>query len=70
MLFQNLLATFPPAALSSSSCPKVLDVGCGLGGHSFLLAEQFGAEVTALDVCSNMLDIAKDRKEEQTEKVR
>lgn len=40
---------------------KVLDVGCGIGGGNFLMAEKYGVEVTAVDLASNMIGIAWDR---------
>ncbi|GBP00347.1 Phosphoethanolamine N-methyltransferase 3 [Eumeta japonica] len=39
--------------------PKVLDLGSGLGGHSFLFAEKFGADVTGLDLSANMIAVAR-----------
>jgi phosphoethanolamine N-methyltransferase len=38
---------------------RVLDIGCGVGGPSMLLAEAFGAQVTAVDVSKNVLLSAK-----------
>ncbi|KAG6465827.1 hypothetical protein O3G_MSEX015420 [Manduca sexta] len=40
------------------SNPKVLDIGSGLGGHSFLIADNFDAEVIGIDLSVNMMDIA------------
>ena len=37
---------------------KVLDVGCGLGGSAFLMAEQFGLSVDGIDLSKNMIRIA------------
>ncbi|XP_013183990.2 uncharacterized protein LOC106129845 [Amyelois transitella] len=53
--------------------PKVLDVGSGLGGHSFLFAEKYGAEVLGLDLSENMLEIARkhlDKRPHLKDKVR
>lgn len=40
---------------------KVLDVGCGIGGGDFLMAEKYGVEVLGLDLASNMVGIAWER---------
>ncbi|MFN8443543.1 MAG: methyltransferase domain-containing protein [Caldilineaceae bacterium] len=39
----------------------VLDVGCGLGGAAFYMAEHFAAQVDGLDLSSNMLAFAHER---------
>src|SRR3954465_4943185 len=39
----------------------VLDVGCGLGGAAFLLAQMFGARVHGIDLSRNMLERAQAR---------
>ena len=39
----------------------VLDVGCGLGGSAFLMAEQYKAVVTGIDLSENMLELARDK---------
>ena len=38
----------------------ILDVGCGTGGHAFLLSEK-GYTVTGVDISENMLSIAKEK---------
>ncbi|XP_060081828.1 uncharacterized protein LOC132561114 [Ylistrum balloti] len=43
---------------------KVLDVGCGIGGNAFYMAKEFGVKVIAMDLSSNMIDIAKERAKE------
>ena len=43
---------------------KVLDVGCGIGGSAFYMAENFGAEVIGIDLSTNMVNIALERLEE------
>lgn len=40
---------------------RVLDVGCGLGGAAFYMAEYFAAQVDGLDLSSNMLAFAEER---------
>jgi phosphoethanolamine N-methyltransferase len=40
---------------------RVLDVGCGLGGAAFLMAQAFDARVHAIDLSQNMLQIAEER---------
>lgn len=37
---------------------KVLDVGCGLGGHDFYMAEKYGAIIDAIDLSRNMVTAA------------
>jgi phosphoethanolamine N-methyltransferase len=48
------LVAFKPAM-------DVLDVGCGLGGAAFLMAQTFGARVHGIDLSRNMLQIAQAR---------
>ena len=40
---------------------KVLDVGCGLGGSAFLMAEQFELSVDGIDLSQNMIRIAQKK---------
>lgn len=40
---------------------KVLDVGCGIGGGNFLMAQKFGVEVLAMDLSANVIGIAWER---------
>jgi phosphoethanolamine N-methyltransferase len=47
--------------LSLSANPKILDIGSGLGGAAFYLAERYGAEVTGLDLAPEMVAIANER---------
>jgi phosphoethanolamine N-methyltransferase len=37
---------------------KVLDVGCGIGGGDFYMAENFDVEVIAIDLSINMISLA------------
>lgn len=37
---------------------KVLDVGCGIGGGDFYMAEQFDVEVVGIDLSVNMISLA------------
>jgi len=49
---------------------KVLDVGCGIGGSAFYMVKNFQVNVIAVDLSTNMLEIAKERaKEFEGEKV-
>ena len=40
---------------------QVLDAGCGLGGAAFVMARDYGASVTGVDVSANMIRRATDR---------
>nr|XP_043634124.1 phosphoethanolamine N-methyltransferase 3-like [Erigeron canadensis] len=40
---------------------KVLDVGCGIGGGDFYMAENFGVDVAGIDLSVNMISIAIER---------
>ncbi|KAJ9708450.1 hypothetical protein PVL29_000474 [Vitis rotundifolia] len=40
---------------------KVLDVGCGIGGGDFYMAEDFDVEVVGIDLSINMISIALER---------
>lgn len=40
---------------------KVLDVGCGIGGGDFYMAENFDVEVVAIDLSINMISMAIER---------
>ncbi|CAM6108571.1 unnamed protein product [Calypogeia fissa] len=40
---------------------KVLDVGCGIGGGDFYMAEKYDAEVFGIDLSVNMISIALER---------
>ncbi|RZC58219.1 hypothetical protein C5167_005529 [Papaver somniferum] len=40
---------------------KVLDVGCGIGGGDFYMAEDLGAEVVGIDLSVNMVSFALER---------
>ena len=40
---------------------RVLDVGCGLGGSAFLMAQDFDLDVDAIDLSENMLALARER---------
>src|SRR5436190_5073856 len=42
----------------------VLDVGCGLGGVAFLMAQTYGARVHGIDLSRNMLQLAQARCQE------
>lgn len=40
---------------------SVVDVGCGIGGGSFFLAQKFGVDVLGIDLSVNMVAIALER---------
>ena len=50
------------ALLQLQAGMTVLDVGCGIGGGAFYMAKQYGARVHGLDLSSNMLALAEERR--------
>ena len=40
---------------------RVLDIGCGLGGPAFVLAEKYGAEVVGIDIDKRLIEHARRR---------
>jgi phosphoethanolamine N-methyltransferase len=40
---------------------KVLDVGCGIGGGDFYMAEKFDVHVVGIDLSVNMISFALER---------
>ncbi|KAK3086427.1 hypothetical protein FSP39_018332 [Pinctada imbricata] len=42
----------------------VLDVGCGIGGSAFYMVKEFGVQVVAIDLSSNMIKIGMERAKE------
>ncbi|XP_035213418.1 phosphoethanolamine N-methyltransferase-like isoform X2 [Stegodyphus dumicola] len=53
------------ALLDLKEGQKVLDVGCGLGGHSFYMAENYGVEVLGVDLSVNMMTVATEHLSER-----
>lgn len=47
--------------LGLSQGKAVLDVGCGIGGGDFFMAEEYGAAVHGIDLSVNMVLIALER---------
>ncbi|NHJ01763.1 MAG: class I SAM-dependent methyltransferase [Candidatus Heimdallarchaeota archaeon] len=47
--------------ISSSNAVKILEIGCGTGGTSCLIAEQYGGEVTGIDISEDMIEGARKR---------
>lgn len=37
---------------------RILDVGCGVGGHDFYMAEKYNVHITAVDLSVNMMSVA------------
>lgn len=48
---------------------RVLDVGCGEGGHAFRLATHFGFQVLGLDPVQRHLDLAREARRDQHHEV-
>ncbi len=48
----------------SKSVRSILDLGCGTGGHTLILAER-GYEVTGIDLSQGMLEIARKKAKER-----
>ena len=51
--------------LSFGDKDRVLDIGSGLGGAAFYMAETYGASVLGLDLSEEMIDIANERVAQQ-----
>ena len=49
------------ATLDLQPGQKVLDIGCGIGGGDFLMADEYGVEVLGIDLSKNMVNIALER---------
>ncbi|XP_019421912.1 PREDICTED: phosphoethanolamine N-methyltransferase 1-like [Lupinus angustifolius] len=49
------------AMLGLKAGQKVLDVGCGVGGGDFYMAEKFDVEVVGVDLSINMISLAIER---------
>ncbi|MBE0533990.1 MAG: class I SAM-dependent methyltransferase [Rhodospirillales bacterium] len=49
-------------------CPRAADLGCGNGHGAFVLAEELGADVTAVDFCPAFIDELKARLEKSPPK--
>jgi len=44
---------------------KVLDIGCGIGGGDFYMANEYGVTVRGVDLSKNMIHFAKQKAIEQ-----
>ncbi|XP_052231332.1 uncharacterized protein LOC127844849 isoform X1 [Dreissena polymorpha] len=42
----------------------VLDVGCGIGGSAFYMVKEFGVQVVAIDLSTNMISLVRQRAHE------
>ena len=49
------------AALQLKPGALVLDAGCGIGGSAFLMAREYRARVTGIDLSANMITFARQR---------
>ena len=43
---------------------RILDIGCGIGGPAFVLANKYGARVTGIDIEAHLIDHAQIRAKE------
>jgi phosphoethanolamine N-methyltransferase len=43
---------------------KILDIGCGIGGPAFVLAEKYGAYVVGIDIEPELIERARQRAQE------
>ncbi|MGD8603345.1 MAG: class I SAM-dependent methyltransferase [Anaerolineales bacterium] len=50
--------------LPAMTNPRILDIGCGPGAQTLVLARQLGGEVTALDTYEPFLDVLRERARE------
>jgi cyclopropane fatty-acyl-phospholipid synthase-like methyltransferase len=59
VISQERLLEYASEAWRIASIPfrKVLDVGCGLGGGAIFLAQNFGADVTAVTIVPSHVDL-------------
>lgn len=48
----------------------VLDVGAGIGGQAFYMAETYQVHVTGIDYSNNMVSVARERLEQQSPEVK
>lgn len=53
---------------SNKNVKTILDLGCGTGGHSLILAER-GYKITGMDISDEMLNFAKKKADEKKMKV-
>lgn len=44
---------------------RILDIGCGLGGPAFVLAQEYGARVVGIDLEPHLVEIARRRSSER-----
>ncbi|KAK8924086.1 Phosphoethanolamine N-methyltransferase 1 [Platanthera zijinensis] len=49
------------AKLDLKTGQKILDVGCGVGGGDFYMSENYGVDVTGIDLSINMISFALER---------
>lgn len=49
------------AGLSGRGSLNIADIGCGTGASSLVLAQELGAQITALDLFQDFLDVLQDR---------
>jgi phosphoethanolamine N-methyltransferase len=52
------------AALGLRPGAHVLDAGCGLGGSAFVMAREYQARVTGIDLSVRMIELARQRRDE------
>ncbi|MFX1606645.1 MAG: class I SAM-dependent methyltransferase, partial [Promethearchaeota archaeon] len=62
--FDKLLVEFTMETLGLKKGAYILDIACGAGDHSIEFAKQ-GLKVTAFDIAQSLIDVAKQRAQDE-----